>query len=125
MTKFGGMTLAVAALVALTGCSASAIEPLTAETNTPVSASASPKAAPAVAKPVVNPNAQIEKQFVEFALMRADVHSVSKKPSEKAIVASLHAYCENDKPFKVSNSAVYNENLSYAADKAYCDSLSK
>lgn len=42
--KRGGTLLAVAVLVALTGCSASPAQPLTAETNATESASASPNA---------------------------------------------------------------------------------
>ncbi|WP_411732193.1 hypothetical protein [Paeniglutamicibacter sp.] len=119
------MILAVAALVALTGCSASPSEPLTADTKAPVSASASTKVAPAVAKPAVNPNEQIEKQFVEFALMRADVHSVSKKPSKKAVVAALHSFCEDGKSFKLTSSAAFNENMAVSAERSYCDYLTK
>ncbi|OIH81964.1 hypothetical protein BLJ79_21640 [Arthrobacter sp. UCD-GKA] len=118
------MIVAVAALVALTGCSASPSEPLTAETSAPASASASPKAEVAAA-PSENPNAQIEKQFVEFAETRANAHGISDDPSAKKVVAGLHAFCDEGKPFKVSKSAVFNKNLSYAADKAYCDFLAK
>lgn len=124
MMKRGGMILAVAALVALTGCSASPSEPLTAETSAPVSASASPTAA-AVAEPSVNPNAQIEKQFVEFAETRASAHGIPDDPSAKKVVAGLHAFCEEGKPFKVSKSTVFNENLDYIAGDSYCEHLAK
>lgn len=90
-----------------------------------VTASASPKAAPAAAKPAVNPNAQIEKQFTEFALMRSDVHGVSVKPSAKEVVAGLYAFCDDGKPFKVSKSSALNKNLDMVADTAYCDHLVK
>ncbi len=76
-------------------------------------------------KAVVNPNEQIEKQFTEFALMRADVHSVSVKPSKKDIVAGLHAFCEDGKSFTISKSSAYNENMARSAEKSYCDYLAK
>lgn len=126
MTKTWGIAFAVSALVTLAGCSASPIEPLAAETTAPISASASMSAPAKVEeKAVSNPDEQIEKQFTEFALMRADVHSVSVKPSEKVIVGGLHAFCKDGKPFKISKSSAFNENLDTVADTAYCDYLAK
>ncbi|ASN38857.1 hypothetical protein CGQ24_07420 [Arthrobacter sp. 7749] len=124
MMKLGGIILAVGALVALTGCSTSTSEPPTAETSAPVSASASP-AAEVAAEPSVNPDEGTEKRFVEFALMRADVHSVSKKPSPKAITAALHSFCEDGKTFKITSSSAYNKNMDMIAETAYCEHLAK
>lgn len=128
MIKRGGIIFVVAALVALAGCSASPSEPLTADTNAPVSASASPsQAAKALvaAEPSVNPNEQIEKQFAEFAETRASAHGIPDDPSAKSVIAGLHAFCEDGKPFKVSKSKVFNENLDLIAERAYCEHLSK
>ncbi len=124
MMKLGGMILAVSAIVALTGCSASPSEPLTAETIAPVTASDSAAAA-VVAEPSVNPDEGTEKRFVEFALMRADVHSVSKKPSPKAITEALHSFCEDGKTFKITSSSAYNKNMDMIAETAYCEHLAK
>lgn len=128
MMKRGGTILAVAALVALTGCSASPSEPLTAETSAPVSAGAIPSRtakALAAAEPTVNPDEGTEKRFVEFALMRADMHGVSKKPSEKVIVAALHAFCDDGKPFNLAKSSAYNKNMDAIAEDSYCVHLAK
>lgn len=126
MTNRGGILIAVAALVALTGCSAATAEPVPTATTAPASVSTTPSAPAKVAKKVAsNPNAQLEKQFAEFATLRAGAHGISDEPSEKETVLALHAFCEDDKPFKLSKSKEYNNNLDIIADKAYCAQLSK
>ena len=115
--------LAVSA-VALVGCSAA--EPNTAPATSPADEQSTPT--PTVAKtlkPVqsTNPNAQIEKQFAEFAESRAAAHGVSETPAAKDTTKALHSYCEDGTRIKVSKSQVLNNNLEASAEKGYCDFL--
>lgn len=114
------LAVALLSLLALTGCaSGEVVQP----EAVPVVSEIEAPAAMAAEAPIANPDEQIEKQFTEFALMRADVHGVSKKPSEKAIVTALHAFCEEDKSFKITKSSAYNKNMGTIAEDAYCPYL--
>lgn len=113
--------LAVSA-VALVGCASA--EPATTPDASVSVVQESPSAEPtSKPKSTVNPNAQIEKQFAEFAELRAATHGVSEAPSAKDSTKALHAYCEDGKRIKVSESQVLNKNLEVSAEKAYCDFL--
>lgn len=115
--------LAVSAL-ALVGCSSAG--PSTETEATAQAAQASPSSTvTATPKPskTANPNAQVEKQFAEFAVSRAAAHGVSDVPKAKDTVKALHAFCEDDEKIEVSNAQVLNENLEVIAENTYCDML--
>ena len=112
--------LAVSA-IALVGCSST--EPTVEPTQTPVKATQAPSSPSPKAVKKVNPNAQVEQQFADFAELRAGVHAQGKSPDRKATIKALHAFCEDGKPFKVSKVQPLNENLEVIAEDTYCEKL--
>lgn len=112
--------LAVPAL-ALVGCSSA--EPAKVPESSPAAvASESPQ--PKVKKAeAINPNAQTEKQFAEFAEMRSPVHGITEDLTQKQTTKALHNYCDKNVDISLSKNQRFNENLQEMADQNYCNKL--
>ncbi|WP_190263682.1 hypothetical protein [Glutamicibacter nicotianae] len=111
---------------ALVGCASEApsTEPTATVTVTATpsetSTNPTPPSLPAEAEV---PAEQVEKQFVEFAHTRADVHGATINRTPEEIVDSLHAYCDDGEAIKISKSKALNENMDFIVDKQLCESL--
>lgn len=76
-----------------------------------------------IRKPKLVKVEDIESDFISLVEGRAPVHAVTDLPSDKVLVKSFHAYCENGVPMNFSSEPALNENVETVTKDGLCDDL--